>query len=65
MCRADLMSTTAGTGGIHCPFFKAHNTVNIECEGIAEQSTILLHYRKKGDKDIQLEAFCSGRYKYC
>ena len=65
MAEKGRMSTTSGTGGIHCPFFKAHSLVDIECEGVTDQSVILQHYRRKGDKDVQLLAFCSDRYKYC
>lgn len=54
---------------IKCPFLEgaAHTDKGgvIDCEGITEDIGICLKCRTKSAYDIQLNAFCYGRYKNC
>ena len=58
-------SSTAGTGEIKCPFFVAHNATEVHCEGIMDDSKLILRYCRAGDKDKQCQIFCSEMYTYC
>lgn len=58
-------SETSGTGAITCPFFLAHSAHEIHCEGIVDDSRIILRFRQACDKKRQLRIFCSDHFKNC
>ena len=63
--KREIVSSTASTGGIECPSFVAHSVHEIHCEGIEDDSRIILRYQQACAKKRQLTIFCSNRYKYC
>lgn len=52
---------------VQCPFFKFDDgkQKRIVCEGIIDECSLALIYRRKRDYLKQLDAFCCERYKYC
>lgn len=56
-----------GRSDAQCPFFKADiaGKKRIICEGIVDNSTLALTFRRKEDHDTQLEVFCCEHYKKC
>lgn len=59
------LSTTAGTGGIWCPFFRAHNSTIIACEGPTDDCVLQLRYRSAEAKKQQQTIFCEGNHRNC
>lgn len=56
---------TVRTGGILCPFFKAHSSRNLICEGVIPDTTCVTCFRS-GDKLLKHEQiFCENLYKNC
>ena len=51
---------------IGCPFYKYDDgRRRITCEGITEDSSLALIYRKKSDFETQIRVFCCEHYKRC
>ena len=50
-----------------CPFYKFDDGKkrSITCEGLIEDSSIVLTYHKKRDYDRQMAVFCCEHYKKC
>ena len=62
----ELLSKTAGTGGILCPFFSAHGRTTIRCfdimPGTVSTSTV---FRNGKEKEFHSETYCQGAYRMC
>lgn len=51
---------------IGCPFYKYDDgRRRITCEGITEDSSLALIYRKKSDFETQIRVFCCEHYERC
>ena len=51
---------------VRCPFYKYDDGVKrITCEGIVEDSSLALIYRKKRDFETQIRVFCCEHYEKC
>lgn len=51
---------------VHCPFYKYDDgRRRITCEGITEDSSLALIYRKKTDFETQIRVFCCEHYERC
>lgn len=51
---------------VRCPFYRedAYKT-QITCEGIEQESVLVLRYRKSEQWKKQMEVFCCEHYKRC
>ena len=56
-----------GQADAQCPFFKFHedNKKRIVCEGLVDDSSLALIYRRRKDCYTQLNVFCCEHYKKC
>lgn len=52
---------------MRCPFYRDMDRKGkkILCEGLEDQSNIILAYRKKQMWQRQVNTFCAGRYQAC
>lgn len=50
---------------VECPFYKRDDPTNIYCEGIAEDSWLIIRFRFKAGRDQQMRIFCCEHYKNC
>lgn len=51
---------------VQCPFYKFDDGKRrITCEGLVEDSSVALIYRKKRDFTAQVDVFCCKHYKRC
>jgi hypothetical protein len=51
---------------VQCPFYKYDDgSKRITCEGLIEESSLALIYRRKADFETQIKQFCSCHYKCC
>lgn len=65
MCRDRRLSSTSGTGDIKCPYFVAHNDIEIMCEGLIDGCRSCMRFRETGKKAFHQEMYCEGEYKRC
>lgn len=57
--------TGHGTEYIKCPFFRAHSSIEIACEGITDDTGLRLLFKLKADRDRHEAVFCCDKYHYC
>lgn len=51
---------------VRCPFYKYDDgKQRITCEGLVDDSSLSLIYRRKNDYETQINVFCSEHYKKC
>ena len=51
---------------VKCPFYRFDDGKRrITCEGMIEDSSVALIYRKKSDYLTQIDVFCCEHYKKC
>lgn len=51
---------------VMCPFYKYDDgRRRITCEGLVDDSSLALIYRKKGDFEQQIQTFCCRHYTRC
>lgn len=51
---------------VKCPFYKYDDGKRrITCEGIIQDSSLALIYRRKEDFEMQMQTFCCGCYDRC
>ena len=52
---------------VQCPFYRKDVPARrqISCEGIMDESSLLLNYRRKADFEKQMEVFCCNKYTNC
>ena len=51
---------------VKCPFYKFDDgRRRITCEGIVEDCSLALIYRRKSDYEKQIDVFCCEYYKNC
>lgn len=51
---------------VRCPFFQDDNgKSDIVCEGLIQDSNLILRYKNKDDWKLQMRCFCQGRYTNC
>ena len=50
---------------ILCPFFKAHDTKQIKCEGHVPGSSNIICFKSASEKNQQQTLFCEGCYERC
>lgn len=51
---------------VRCPFYQFDDGKRrITCEGIIDDSSLALIYRKKTDYETQIRAFCCEHYERC
>lgn len=51
---------------VQCPFYKDDDGMHrVTCEGIIEDSSLTLYYRKKRDYKTQINVFCCEHYTNC
>lgn len=50
---------------VECPFYKLDDKFNIFCEGVTDDSTIIIRFRFKKGRDQQMRIFCCDHYKNC
>ena len=60
------MSTSYGSQGVRCPFYRYHSKRAIGCEGMTDTMTISLGFQHGADREQHMSIFCcSQRYDYC
>lgn len=61
------MSTGWNQWYVRCPFFKNDDAKKrtIECEGVADGSSLKLCFQRKQDYMIHLETFCMRHFERC
>ena len=59
------MEGKLNAGDAKCPFFCAHTSHTVICEGLIPDSRACLTFSGKEGKRIQFEAFCCMRYENC
>ena len=65
------MPTSRMDARVQCPFYQYDECCRkprihrITCEGIVEDSTLVLNYKRRQDFHIQLETFCCEHYQRC
>ena len=65
MCEDRRPSSTTGTKHIQCPFFVAHNSTEIVCEGIIEGCRCCMKFKEAELKHFHQETFCENQFKRC
>ncbi len=51
---------------VQCPFYKFDDGQRrITCEGIVEDSSLALTYRRKADFETQIKVFCCDHFGKC
>jgi hypothetical protein len=50
---------------VKCPFFKGQDTLKLFCEGIQPNSSIILSFISRGEKDAYRIRYCQQCYRYC
>ena len=61
-----MPSGSYAAASVRCPFFKGDNgQQRITCEGLVDDSSIALIYRRKADYEVQMHTFCQNKYKNC
>lgn len=51
---------------VKCPFYRRDDgRGRITCEGLLDESSLTLNYRKRSDYKIQMDVFCTGSYEKC
>lgn len=59
-------STSAGTGDICCPFFRAHGDRDIICEEIvACAKCTVTRFKSLEDKKFHQQTYCEEHFKRC
>lgn len=65
------MPTSRTDTRVQCPFYQYDESNGksrihrITCEGLTENSTLALNYKRKRDFNIQLETFCCIHFPKC
>ena len=51
---------------VQCPFYQFDDGKRrITCEGIIDESNLMLFFRNKGDYEKQISVFCGEHYTCC
>ena len=50
---------------VRCPFYKDDGIQRIVCEGLVNNSSIILTYQNKVDCKLQKKVFCCNNYMKC
>lgn len=51
---------------VGCPFYRTDDgSHKITCEGIIDDSTLAIYFRKKKDYEIHISVFCCDHYQNC
>lgn len=58
-------SSTKGTGDIVCPFFRSHSAVQINCEGIMDETTTAIAFRRAERKRFFQRTYCERECGMC
>ena len=59
------VSSTTGTGDIRCPFFVAHGSREIVCEGMIDGCRNSLKFENAELKEFHQNNYCECNYKRC
>lgn len=60
------MPSGYGKVEVQCPFFKYDDGARrITCEGLIDDSSLALIYKRKCDYETQMQAFCCEHYARC
>lgn len=54
-----------GEQDARCPFFRRREKKMIVCEGLVDESRIILSYSRSNDYQIQYSMFCCKNYEKC
>lgn len=57
--------TAKGVAEIRCPFFRCHSAMQIGCEGISADNSVLLCFKTGRDLRMHEGIFCAARYENC
>ncbi len=51
---------------VECPFYRSDDGKGkIICEGLTDDSSLILSFRKRISYERHMDNFCCRRYKYC
>ena len=50
---------------VGCPFYKADNKWEIQCEGLENRSKIVLRYERMAEKKRQIREYCCRNWEMC
>lgn len=50
---------------VKCPFYKGQDNLKLYCEGIQPNSSIILSFANRTDKDGHRIQYCQNKYRYC
>lgn len=51
---------------VKCPFYSSDDGKSrVRCEGICDESSLSINFRRKSDFVKQMDVFCCDRYKNC
>lgn len=61
------MERSYNSADVICPFYRNDDSRQrkIRCEGIVEDSSLTLYFRRKEDYALQLHVFCCDHYDKC
>lgn len=59
------VSSTAGTGDIRCPFFVAHGSREILCEGMIDGCRSCLKFAEGAKKEFHQQNYCEKNFERC
>lgn len=59
------MPTSYDYANAKCPYFVGSKKTKISCEGITEESVILLEFFNNEKKNRHREIFCDNKYQNC
>jgi hypothetical protein len=50
---------------VKCPFFKGQDIAKLYCEGLMPNSSIILSFSGKSEKETYRIHYCQQHYRYC
>lgn len=50
---------------VKCPFYKGQDNLKLYCEGVQPNSSIILSFTTKNEKDGYRIHYCQQSYRYC
>lgn len=59
------MSTSFDSVNVRCPYYQSNDEFRITCEGLTEDSSIVLRFIRKDDMAFQLDNYCSRGFQFC
>ena len=59
------MSINWADGDVKCPFYQESDAKRVKCEGLTDDSKILVQFRTSEGKNRQIYGWCASKYEAC